>query len=63
MTILILYLEKQVSEEKSIHNSISQYTIPIQNKICLLTYYAAPPQNAFNEIAMCVICYPSQQKI
>ena len=56
MTIHILYLDKQVSEEKSIYNSIFNiYTI------YLLTYYADPPQNAFNEFAMCVLFYLSQQ--
>ena len=40
----------------------SQYTISIQNTTYLLTYSAAPrTKNAFNEFAMCEICYPSQQ--
>ena len=54
MTILILYLDSQVSDEKSMYNSISQYTIPIQNTIYLLTYYAASPQRILLMSLQCV---------
>ena len=61
MTILIRYLDKKVSEEKSIYNSIftidNTYT---KYNIFINIFCSSWTMNAFNEFA---ICYPSHKTL